>query len=359
MVLSSRQSEKERLLVSIIVPMYNAERNLKECLDSIIHQDYENLEIILVDDGSNDSTLAICSQYSEKDPRFLIIRSGNEGVSNARNLGIEKASGEYVVFIDADDWIEHDYISRMVGGIAQNDADIFIVSYYEEFKGKSKPLSFFRDEYIDNEINRRQLLSTCLTNSPLGNTKALFFVGVPWGKIYKRAFLNKCEIRFPYGIVRMQDSIFNLYAFKNARKIVHANWPLYHYRRDGGSVTHRYDPEFEKTSYAILDEVKKFYSQTSYEAWEETYYSKAFMNYLECIRTQYLSSDRQIKTVSIVKHMKRIAKQEPYVHIPQYVSLRLWGMSKRIALLLYDLNLYYLLLSALRIMRYLRRRDMF
>ena len=98
------------MLISIIIPVYNVELDLEKCLESIINQTYKNIEIILIDDGSTDNSGKICDIYAEKDCRIELLKQENSGVCSARNLGISKATGEYVTFVDADDWIEEDYI---------------------------------------------------------------------------------------------------------------------------------------------------------------------------------------------------------------------------------------------------------
>ena len=110
--------------VSIIVPIYNKEKYLEKCLDSILGQTYRDLEIILVDDGSTDNSLAICQRYAEKDPRIKIYHKPNGGVSSARNLGLEKSTGKYISFVDPDDFIHSEFIERLEMMLVQSDAEI-------------------------------------------------------------------------------------------------------------------------------------------------------------------------------------------------------------------------------------------
>ena len=121
-------------LISIIVPVYKAEKYLSECIDSIISQTYENFELILIDDGSPDNSGKICDEYAEKDKRIKVIHKENAGVSSARNIGLDNASGEYIAFIDSDDFVDKQYLEKLHCNLKHNDADISLcrLSYYKK-----------------------------------------------------------------------------------------------------------------------------------------------------------------------------------------------------------------------------------
>lgn len=116
-------------LISIIVPIYNKEDYLPQCLDSIINQSYTNFEVLLVNDGSTDSSGIICQEYAERDSRFRYIEKENGGVSSARNLGLERSEGAYITFIDSDDWVEFNYLEVLYNALRENNADVAISSY--------------------------------------------------------------------------------------------------------------------------------------------------------------------------------------------------------------------------------------
>ena len=116
-------------MISVIVPVYNAEKYLKKCLDSLVNQSYKDLEIILVNDGSQDGSEKICKDYEEKDSRIILINKNNGGPSSARNLGIEKANGEYLSFIDSDDYLALDFYEKLEKSITKNNADIAFCKY--------------------------------------------------------------------------------------------------------------------------------------------------------------------------------------------------------------------------------------
>ena len=121
-------------LISVIIPIYNVETFLPSCIESVINQTYENLEIILIDDGSTDKSGKICDKYSENDSRITVIHKDNEGVAEARNTGIENMSGEYFCFVDGDDYVDNEYISEMYSLTKEYDADISMCSYVYKWR---------------------------------------------------------------------------------------------------------------------------------------------------------------------------------------------------------------------------------
>ena len=116
-------------LISVIVPIYNVEQYLEKCIESIISQTYKNLQIILIDDGSNDKSGKICNKYAEKDKRVVVIHKENAGVSEARNTGLDNAKGEWITFVDADDWIEEEYCQRLYNLVIETNSDVALCGY--------------------------------------------------------------------------------------------------------------------------------------------------------------------------------------------------------------------------------------
>ena len=142
-------------MVSIIIPAYNAEKYIEQCIDSIISQTYKNIEVIIVNDGSTDNTLAICEKYAKEDKRIKIVKKKNEGVSKARNDGIKIATGKYIMFIDSDDYIDDDYIEIMHKNIVEKKADLVVSNYTRDKNGVKEKIYFDlknNDDIIMNYI---------------------------------------------------------------------------------------------------------------------------------------------------------------------------------------------------------------
>lgn len=210
-------------LISIIVPVYNAEKVLYHCIDSILSQTFSDFELILVDDGSNDNSGKICDEYSEKDNRIQVIHKANGGVSTARNAGIEVAQGEYICFVDSDDYLENDYLSRLYSGY-DDDVDLVLCGYYEISEGKENSTVVFSDS--DEDIIKR-------------NDVLLLFqkvmISAPWCKLFKMKIVSENSIIFPADMSLGEDIIFNFTYLNYVNKIKVINKPLYNYISDNNS----------------------------------------------------------------------------------------------------------------------------
>lgn len=250
-------------MVSVIVPVHNAEQYLEKCINSLLVQTYENLEILLIDDGSTDSSGEICNNFCRSNHKVRVFHTENEGVSNARNIGLKEARGDLLAFVDSDDWVDADYIETLANGIEKYEADIYVCSYYDETREKSVALSFLQERHCIFEAEKRyELLNDMmLWRYHICNPASVTDIGVPWGKIYRKEYLKQYAILFPYGVKRMQDTIFNLYAFYQAGRIVCDDIPKYHYRRNVNSSVYRFTDDIGETAVKILDEIKKFYER--------------------------------------------------------------------------------------------------
>ena len=221
-------------LVSIIVPVYNVEAYLRECLDSIIAQTYTNLEVILVNDGSTDSSGQICNEYAAKDSRFMVIEKPNGGQSSARNAGMQAAKGEYVYFIDSDDWIQPDTISFCVQAMISANADFcfFNADSFTE-SGYGMPQRYHRAKQYEHSLGMDVLWQLCQNNEYHCSIPLLFF---------KNDFLLMNKMFFMSGIV-YEDMLFTFQAYALAKKVEYVNKNFYQRRyRDNSTMTSRTTP---------------------------------------------------------------------------------------------------------------------
>ncbi|MER2105656.1 MAG: glycosyltransferase [Solibacillus sp.] len=263
-------------LISIIVPIYNMEGYVDKCLDTLVKQSYQNVEIILINDGSKDSSLAICEAYKTKDSRIILIDKENEGVSKARNVGLEKATGKYVCFVDPDDYVEENFISILHQVMIENPSDIVCCCAQILYKDKMFKNSFYNKHAGKSTliIPNERLITQLLSNKFYKDADNYIDIGVPWGKLYRMDFLNKHNLRFNNDLRRMQDNVFNLYAMEYANKIVYIDEPLYIYNFGNFSnISRRYVPDGDSLYINILEELdtlsEKFYwneSKTKFNA---------------------------------------------------------------------------------------------
>ena len=220
-------------LISVIIPIYNVETFLPSCIESVINQTYENLEIILIDDGSTDKSGKICDKYSENDSRITVIHKDNEGVAEARNTGIENMSGEYFCFVDGDDYVDNEYISEMYSLTKEYDADISMCSYVYKWRDGTEKRTRNTD-YSDD---------TVFSDTGIDALKKLLYgqIYAPscCGKLFKK---DRVAVNFPKYAIG-EDVLSCIDYLQNAKKVVMINAPLYLYMQNENSVMHSFNIE--------------------------------------------------------------------------------------------------------------------
>ena len=202
------------IFISVIVPIYNAENFLPRCIESVLDQTFKNFELLLINDGSKDSSLDICNKYLEKFPdKIKVFNNKNMGCSATRNFGIEKSQGKYLLFIDSDDWIEKDMLEKMYQKGLQEDSDVVITG-------------FFREDNILNVVSKQVPKNT---NNPYFwfNTEAL--IEFVWNKLYRKSIIVENKLIFPINSHAGEDMVFNVLFLVNSKKISILSEELYHY----------------------------------------------------------------------------------------------------------------------------------
>lgn len=210
--------------ISVVVPVYNAEKNLERCINSIYAQTFTDYEIILVNDGSKDNSLAVCNEYAKKDSRITVIDKENGGAGSARNMGIEEAKGEYLAFPDSDDWFEPEMYETLYNLAKKGDYDIVFsgVNYYKQDSGK--PV-YSRTQNCDVILcdTKEDLRKNVMTFFP---TSTIF--DVPWNKLYKRSVAIENNVRYS-DTKRCQDAMFNIDFYNASQSAVSTDKAFYNY----------------------------------------------------------------------------------------------------------------------------------
>lgn len=212
--------------ISIIVPIYNVEKYLNKCVDSLLNQTYKNLEIILVDDGSPDNCFKICEDYS-KNENIVVIHKENGGLSDARNYGLKEASGKYVMFIDSDDFVENDMVEYLYKILKDNNADVSICNYNLFYEDNSLNNKIGVEIESDLILNKYEALNLLLEDKIIQS--------FAWNKLYKRTLFD--GITYPKGKI-MEDVGTTYKLFTKAEKIVVGKEPKYNYLQRSGSILH-------------------------------------------------------------------------------------------------------------------------
>lgn len=251
-------------LISIIVPIYNVEQYLNQCLQSVCSQSYDNLEIILVDDGSSDRSPELCDEWAEKDSRIHVIHKQNGGLSDARNTGISCAKGEYIAFVDSDDWIEKDMYQKLWSELQQNNAQIAACKIVKVFEATSEEQKIYSKQKV---FTSKEALQTLL--------KGQDFCAVAWNKLYRRDVIG--DIRFPVGRLH-EDEFFTYRVIANASRLVLVPEAKYYYRQRAGSI-------MDKWTIKHLDALDAFNERIHFLQvhYPDLYVMDKFNFYLACV----------------------------------------------------------------------------
>lgn len=244
--------------ISVIVPIYNVEKYLKKCVQSIVNQSYRELEIILVDDGSTDNSYSICNDFSSVDVRIKVLHKVNGGLVSARKEGLKAATGEYIGFVDGDDYIEQDFYHSLYRVIKDTNADIVHTGYSRDSdEGTDQVIPFTTKELELNEHNRLKLVSALLHSESKGDkvTQSI------WSKLFKAEIIKENYNKVPDTLTYGEDLIAFLHCVYNANKLSLTEGAGYHYVRRENSITNKNSVDSIAKIWLQYSELKKIYRQ--------------------------------------------------------------------------------------------------
>jgi glycosyltransferase involved in cell wall biosynthesis/DNA-binding MarR family transcriptional regulator len=221
------EDELMRPMVSIIVPIYNAEQYLRRCVDSILNQEYTDYELLLVNDGSTDASGDICEEYRDRDPRVIVIQKENTGVSDSRNRALDRARGKYLQFLDSDDWITPDATRLFVRAAEEYGCDMVISDFYRVVGERLSPKGDIEEEGV---LTREEFAAHMMENP------ADFYYGVLWNKLYRRDIVEEHKLRMDTDISWCEDFMFNLEYIRYAKVFYALHAPIYYYVKRKGSL---------------------------------------------------------------------------------------------------------------------------
>lgn len=267
--------------ISIIIPIYNAEKYLDECINSILNQTYTNIEILLIDDGSTDSSSLICNRYCKKHKNIITYHLNNGGVSKARNYGIDRATGEYIIFIDSDDIIDRYMIEKMINIVNEKNVELAICGYKYKYKNKIIDSNFKYNCYMTVEQAKKEIFMPDSIRGYCVN------------KIFKRKILIENNIRFNEKIKICEDMLFVFEYISHINKIYVINDELYYYRIRKTSASN----EGNENDLTVFDALKNIYKLDN----KAIEYSKSFYSYLYFKYLWLLKKTGKIKNIPKVK----------------------------------------------------------
>lgn len=292
-------------LISVIIPVYNVEKYLQQCLESVRKQNYKNIEVLMIDDGSRDQSGDICDKMTEKDSRFYVYHQNNQGVSAARNLGLKKASGEYVIFIDSDDWIPANYIESLETN--RNSCELVICSIAGYKKMSSREFSF--QNYNDDifvEWNK------------------IFILYGPHCKLYDYNIIKQYKISFPLQISYGEDLIFNYKYMEYINKIKYIDTTHYYYRSEvENSLSKRFRFDFfengKRLNKVIIDFLTK--KQITSDRLIQYCYDRIFDDAYNAI-FQIFHPDFKGNIVVKYQYIKKILCDDELIEAYKYADLQ-------------------------------------
>lgn len=304
-------------LVSIIVAVYNAEKDLERCIASICSQTYVNIQIILVDDGSTDHSPEICDEWAKKDSRILTKHLSNKGVSGARNEGIRCAGGSYITFVDSDDWVEDNFVETLIRTHKKDSFTCcgYIVERITAKKDVRRRLIRCSDE-DKNVIPRQNVVS--LYTSELFSTV--------WNKLYESECIRKNAIQFPSGYSLGEDFIFNIqYLSVLQGDIMVSNSLCYHYVvKDEASLSRKYYKDFYDIQKTIFEKLLSYLNQVMAEEEQILLARQLYINALIVSFDNLYRNKKNMSDKSYREHYKKLIQQK---EIPELIS-EMHGMNK-------------------------------
>lgn len=244
----------DNIKLSILMPVYNGEKYIAKSINNILNQTFTNFELIIVNDGSIDSSKEICEQFSEIDNRIKVINKKNTGVSDTRNELLKKATGEYIGFVDSDDKIDEKMFEVLVNKIEKYKSDLVVCGFIEEKIIDDKVVNQIEKNYYHKEYENIEEMKT--TFMELLNSESLHPL---WNKLYKREIIEKNNIKFNKNFKTGEDFIFNLEYLLNAKDISFCNENFYYYaKRSNGSITHQYIDDMYGKGIDIHNKLEEF-----------------------------------------------------------------------------------------------------
>ncbi len=304
--------------ISIVIPVYKVEKYIGVCIESVQNQTLKDIELILVDDGSPDKSGEICDQYASKDDRIKVIHKKNGGVGQARNDGLDLATGEWIIFCDSDDWLETNALEELVKSGEKSQADIVFGDVNLVYGDKVKNIKFYKEPFVTSDraiIDKLIEADFCKTycfDSP--KEGPAFGYGGPWNKIVRRQMLLDHNIRFDLRVKGIFDDIlYTAHIFACAKSVQYLHTTVYNYRQLSSSITHGFKENLFEINAAIFNAWQEFmerYGQN--EKFQKPYYAMVIRRFRSLFDYYFFHEKNKKKLSQQLHELKTVIKSEPY-----------------------------------------------
>ena len=327
--------------ISIIVPIYNTkEKYLDVCMNSLLNQTYDNYEILLIDDGSLDWCKKIYKKYLSNE-RIKLIEQENSGVSVARNNGIKKANGKWIMFVDSDDILEHDALEKFAQRIDQNpDTDVVIAKTNTIRNGKTTPFNgyYTSDRVIVNKDDKEEVLYATITNKGKYS-----FIQTPWAKVYNRKFLIDNNLFFNKNVKLYEDSLYLYEVYSKASKIVYMNEIVYNYVINMDSVCNSINPNIVKNTTDCINEFKKLLKREDILYLEDEFNFFGFWCICKMLVYYFCNKNNKKSFWTLRKEYFKVVSSSPYKEFIKNVKYKDLSLYMKVFYILTRLRLYGLI----------------
>ena len=321
-------------LISVIVPVYNVEKYLTRCVKSILTQSYQSIEVILVDDGSPDNCGSICEEFAKKDRRLKVFHTDNKGVSNARNVGIEHANSEYIIFVDGDDYVEQDVCEQCVNAMNRGNTDIL---FFMHVTTKNPNLCIPETKEIKT-LNKEEIDSVRKAVISQADPFEGYWVGPPWGKVFRKSIIQQNSLHYVLGLKKSQDRVFVYDYLSHVKTASLYYYCGYHYVSNEDSICHRYNknivPILENAQHKFMERVK---GDSTYDNSIDT------MNLIfltEFFTLNFFNRENNKPRKERISELKTLIEKPIYVKALKNGATTNIGRKKRLILGLLKLRLY-------------------
>ena len=325
--------------ISIIIPVYNSELYLPQCLESILEQTFQDYEVIMVDDGSSDLSGSICDEYAEKDERFHCIHQKNNGVSSARNAGLDAATGEMITFVDSDDWMNVKGLEQLYSTCKETGADLIIGNMSFVYRNKTeKEIHIFGREFLTSDKNWiAEYGRACIGygyNPTPGSSRTPVGLGSMGNKLYKRSIIEQNNIRFDLFVSGIyEDNLFVLKYLDHCSSVSYIDSVVYYYRKVENSNSRGYKKNTLEINRRIFKRIHEYILHQKRQDREK--YVKAFYIYVirrlaVSLDTFYFAKDNRTALIKKLKGLHCLLRKEPYNSAIDHVEFRLLNRYERL-----------------------------
>lgn len=326
--------------VSIIIPVYGVEKYLRQCLDSVVGQTLQDIEIIVVDDGSPDKSYKIYQEFAKKDDRVRFTRKENGGVAKARNIGFSMAKGDYVIFIDSDDWMTENACELLYNEAVKTNADLVVADVYVNHEnGVNERIHLFDESFVTEDQSfireyKRAIIAYPYNPRPYnGRCICATGLGGPWNKLIRKSLIDENNLSFDSYVKGIYDDcLFSLEVLAHVKKMAYVQEVVYYYRLISTSLIHKYKENTLDINHRIFERIEDYICK--YESMND--FKKAYSFYVirrlhESFNVYFFAANNPNGILKRLADLKEVISQEPYKSASDTVDLsilnRAWKMN--------------------------------